>query len=252
MGYRLKEPRPPKPRRNLVDLSTPMKFFVHNGTIGHFAIPCWYQEVFRPRPTEIHDRMLHDHFGWPAPDHVDRSCQVRIPHCHTHHEIYHHGHDFLHHRPLYHQPYFVCHLHLDPDHCNHKGGCKGCRHYLDARTVFPIHLDDEGYTTFDMVIVDHRGEVVSDQVIARSAEVDEFEDWVIRVDVSPLVSDAILHPRHFFFTLYGNASEIQDTKIDAITGETKTRTWPARRDVVTIGEIIVLPSALQLSTQEEG
>ena len=262
MGYRLKEPRPHKPRRNVVDLSTPMKLYIHNDTAGHFAIPCWYQEVLKPRVTEIHDRMMHDHFGWPAPDNPDHICQIPTPRCHGHHrypgERFHYGMRFHHHRPLYHQPFFICTMHLDPDTCNHKGGCKACRHYLDARTVFPIHLSrsidedlGEGYDSLDVVIIDRDGHVIDDEEIEADAYIDEVEDWVVRLDVHPYVAHIVRHPRRFFFTIYANAAAYDETKVDARTHETVTRHHAARRDVVTTGMIIVVPSAMPLCEPED-
>lgn len=239
MGYRLQEPRPPKPRRNVVDLATPMRLFIHNGAIGHFAFPCWYQEVLRPEPAMIHDRRLHDHIGWPDPRHPDHICQAQVQHL---------GPREL--RPPHRRPHHVCRFALEPSKCNHKGGCKSCRHYLDARTVFPIHLgrsnndvNGEGYTNFYVVIVDHHGEIVPSSVINARAYVDESEDWVVRLDVEPRLEHAINHPEEFRFTIFGYAPEYTTTKVDARSGNTITKVNPARKDVVVIGRMTVMPSA---------
>lgn len=72
MGYRLPEhqhhhhARP----RHMADVATPTIVCVDNGAIARMEIPCSYVE------WHDHDRMLHDHIGWPEPRHIDRSCQL--------------------------------------------------------------------------------------------------------------------------------------------------------------------------------
>lgn len=75
MGYRIGEPKPRPPRRDVQDVATPMKIYVHNYCTARIAIPCWYDEVVAPTPACLHDRMMHDHLGWPSPNHPDRVCQ---------------------------------------------------------------------------------------------------------------------------------------------------------------------------------
>ena len=73
MGYRLPDHqhhhhhgRP----RHLVDAATPSVVCIDNGAIARIEIPCSYINWF------CHDRVLHDHLGWPEPRHVDKSCQL--------------------------------------------------------------------------------------------------------------------------------------------------------------------------------
>lgn len=69
MGY-----RQPDNRRHLVDVADQSVITIDNGTISHISIPCFYGygEYF---PGRRH-RVIHDHFGWPSPNHVDQSCQL--------------------------------------------------------------------------------------------------------------------------------------------------------------------------------
>ena len=69
MTYRLPD-KPPKRRRHLVDVATPSVICVDNGSISRIEIPCDYIH------PACHDRMLHDHLGWPEPRRHDRSCQL--------------------------------------------------------------------------------------------------------------------------------------------------------------------------------
>lgn len=71
MGYRL-----PDRRAQIFDVATKSDILVDNGTITRISIPCFYHRGRRP---PRHDRMMHDHVGWPSPDSPDRSCQVPVP-----------------------------------------------------------------------------------------------------------------------------------------------------------------------------
>ena len=61
MGYRFPD-NPPKPEDRL------MRFDVRNGAIMRVTFGCYY--------SDIHNRPMHDHLGWPEPRHPDRICQV--------------------------------------------------------------------------------------------------------------------------------------------------------------------------------
>lgn len=69
MTYRLPN-HPPERRRHLFDVATPVDVYVDNGTIARLKVPCSYVGVTH------HDHKLHDHIGWPSPDHPDDSCQI--------------------------------------------------------------------------------------------------------------------------------------------------------------------------------
>lgn len=69
MGYRLPDQKPCK-RSHIIDLSRQSFIAIDNGTISRISIPCFY------RKNVFHDRMKHDHLGWPYPGHPDDSCQL--------------------------------------------------------------------------------------------------------------------------------------------------------------------------------
>ena len=73
MGYRLPDHRPDK-KGHIIDLSRQSFIAIDNGAISRISIPCFY------RKDIFHDRMRHDHFGWPYPGHPDDSCQL-LPEC---------------------------------------------------------------------------------------------------------------------------------------------------------------------------
>lgn len=62
MGYRFSD-KPPKPEDHL------RRFDVRNGAIMRMAFMCYYAHVG-------HDPRLHDHMGWPGPQHPDDICQM--------------------------------------------------------------------------------------------------------------------------------------------------------------------------------
>lgn len=65
MGYR-------RPRRHDENHGIRSVIPVDNGTITHVMIPCFYEMDGHIYPH----RVIHDHFGWPAPDAPDDSCQL--------------------------------------------------------------------------------------------------------------------------------------------------------------------------------
>lgn len=193
MGYRTEErPRPPQ-RRSMQDTATPSRVFVHNGCTADLAIPCWYQEVHPPINVRPHDKPWHDHVGWPTPDHPDRICQlweIEHPGGHGCHEMYTH--------PGFRHPHDV-------------------RKLVDMRSVHPIHLLEEGYKdAFVEFIDEHEG-------IVATAQIDEKEDWTVRVFFDVLDPNALDKPRNYRFTVF-------------VTDGT-------RRDIVCLSVLTVLPSA---------
>lgn len=208
MGYRVHEHRPHKARRTIENITTPMRVYTTNGSIADVAFPCYYQEIVKPVPAVHHDIHWHHHIGWPVYNHPDHICQMMYT----------------------------------PNTCGHRGGCKSCRHYLDARTIFPIHLTDEkeGYAEdgFEVVFWTEDGKVDG---ITATARVDDWEDWVVRVNFQTAIMDAIQHPRHYRFTVFANAPEISEDE--------HGRYWPARRDVVGLGELVVLPSGYEITEE---
>lgn len=160
MGYRQIEHKPKPKRRNLHDTSTRNKIYIQNGVTGYFAIPCWYNEMKHPIHTHLHNIDMHDHLGWPDPDHPDRSCQS----AHRHHLHPHH-------------------LSIPYDHKRH--GWHAPHHLLDMSKVFPIHLKEEGYETISIVFDNPPDGLVG------SGSIDSNDDWIIRLSIEPQCISAI-------------------------------------------------------------
>lgn len=175
MAYRTFKPHRPKPQRSIVDIATPVRFYIHNGTMNDFALPCWYQEIYPPIPARVHNRMLHDHHGWPGPRHPDHSCQLWIP------EAGHCIHGMQ-----------ECHPH--------------CKHYINYSNVFPIHLSSEyeGYTGVSVAWVEEP------EGISINAYIDPVEDWVVRIDVDCMDPNAIEEPQVYKFTVFVNKANRRD------------------------------------------
>lgn len=213
MAYRLHEPKRHEPRRTIVDTATPLKLYMHNGTVSNFAFPCWYQEIYPPVPAVLHNRDLHDHFGWPSPTRPDRSCQLWIPeegHCI-------HGMQ-------------ECHPH--------------CRHYIDFRKVRPIHLLSE-YEGYDKAFVRW---VKEPNGIDYQAYIDPEEDWVVRLVVNCQDPNAVEEPQVYKGTLFISAEpgKTEDTTSNKglIKSSTEMVNNNYRTDIVALFELIVLPSAI--------
>lgn len=197
-GYRIDAPRPKPKRRTLQKTSTRGTVYVADGTTASLAIPCYYMEMHRPIPAAPHDRMRHDMLGWPTPDKPDSCCQEW---------------DFVN---------SCCrrtpHMECCPPHCEH---------FIDMRRLFPIHLKDEGYTSFEVEIVD------APEGLVATASLDPDDDWIVRVSIESDIgaksfSDAMITRRFSVF---------------AKTGTNK-------RDLVFNGTIVVTPTA-HLGTRRE-
>lgn len=72
MSYRLPQKADIKRMKHIRDTARQSVIFMDNGTISRISIPTFYKEY--------HDKMLHDHIGWPSPDNIDNSCQL-FPGC---------------------------------------------------------------------------------------------------------------------------------------------------------------------------
>lgn len=211
MSYRIHEhPRPVGPQRSIVDISTPIKVIVHNGTTANIAFPCWYQEIHRPIPAHHHDHHWHDYVGWPSPTHPDHCCQLWAPDRHC------------------------CSIGMHHECSPH------CHHYIDYRNVFPIHLTEEGYTGAAVKwVTDDR---TAPTGITATALIDPDEDWVVRVNLDLDDPAALEEVKKYKFTVFANAPQKATT--NPKTGQAG-RTLPARSDIVALAELIVLPSAYQ-------
>lgn len=144
MGYRIKEKQPHKPNRSMQDTATPSKIYMQNGTTAYLAIPCWYQEVKKPIPAHHHDRMHHDHVGWPSPNHPDHICQ---------------NWDFAH---------SCCSFNENKKHCDR------CHRYIDMSKLIPIHLTKEGYKS---IVVAFDG---APNGLKATGHIDK-KDWIVRI-----------------------------------------------------------------------
>ena len=154
-----------------------------------------------PVPAIRHDRELHDHHGWPNPTHPDHICQLWIP---------------------------------EKGHCIHGfSECKPhCKHFIDYKKVHPIHLlsEYEGYDPHPIIAFANED---SDDKIRIYGEIDEVEDWVVRIVVNAHDPDAVYKPQVHKFSVYLNrfSGRKGDQQILA-------------RDLVVLAELIVLPSAI--------
>ena len=95
-----------------------------------------------------------------------------------------------------------------------------CEHFIDMRKLFPIHLKDEGYTSFDVEIVD-----APDGLVA-TASLDPDDDWIIRVSIESDIGA----------NSFSNAMIDRRFSVFAKAGENK-------RDLVFNGTIVVTPTA---------
>lgn len=175
------------------DIATPGEIYVQNGATADLAIPCWYQEVHQPVRLIKHNHHLHDHVGWPAPNHPDHVCQVDRPE-----------------RTL-----------LPPGVDRPRGRRD---RYLDLGGLVPIHLSAEGYETITIAWAD-----TPDAGVMATGSIDADDDWVVRVRFDVADSSAIDEKRTYRFTVFANAPA---TSVSA-----------ARRDIICLGKLIVLPGA---------
>lgn len=206
-GYRIDAPRPKPKRRTMQKTSTRGTVYVANGTTAELAIPCYYMEMHRPIPAEPHDRMHHDMLGWPTPDKPDSCCQEW---------------DFAN-SCCRRTPHMKC----CPPHCEH---------FVDMRRLFPIHLKDEGYTRFDVDMID------KPSGLEATAYLDPDDDWVVRVriearvplnkliDMTRLPETDIITQFSVFGTIAGSSGEAGVTRRE-------------RRDLIFNGNIVVIPTA---------
>lgn len=166
MAYRFDNTPPPKP-----ELLVP-KIDVRNGGTTIVAFPCFYLEM--EKPVDWHDHHVHDHIGWPSPNHPDHICQ-KLP-------------DYT--KP----PYF-----------------NGVYGYVDMDKVTPIHLIEEGYTQaiLRMDSMD-TAEKVSSSSVNHRAYISEDEDWVVKIEFNPMLAEFKDKPIDFLFSLFVYSPESMD------------------------------------------
>lgn len=172
MGYRKLEHHHHPPRRQFHDTSTRNKMFIQNGVTGYFAIPCWYNEMKHPIHTHLHNVDMHDHLGWPNPDHPDHSCQA----AHRHH------------------------LHPEDHYDHHRHGWHHPHHLLDMSHVYPIHLKKEGYKNISVALEN------PPSGLSVTGAIDSTDDWVVRVSVTPKCRTVIDEDVDVPYTIFANGS----------------------------------------------
>lgn len=201
MSYRVHEkPHKHLARRTVEATATPMRVYVTNGSTADVAFPCFYQEVKPPKPAIHHDIHYHHHVGWPVYNHPDHICQMAYK----------------------------------PGTCGHHGGCKTCRHYLDRSTIFPIHLSEEGYTSFGVILdEEHLFEEIEHGQISATPTIDTDQDWVVRVSFYPQIEEHFHHPQRVPFV-------VRATREDEFSVDT-----------ICLGELIILPAAYEATDTED-
>lgn len=172
MGYRIGEPKPRPPRRDMSAATTPNVIYVPNCTIANLAIPCWYEEVLRPIPARIHNRDLHDHEGWPGPHHPDGSCQE---------------HEFA-----------------SEEHRHHLAW------YLDQSNLIPIHLTKEGYHVVKVALNTDKIPDEIEGSVSAVGEIDSKDDWIIRLKFSPKITSYIEDNISIPFSVYAEGDDAVD------------------------------------------
>ena len=185
MSYRIGNPPKPHGNRTVIDTTTPARFYITNGSTAMFAIPCYYQEIHKPVRAHIHNRHLHDHQGWPSPDHPDHICQLWAPDIKACKLGFHHE-------------------------CS-----RTCKHYVDMDNLIPILLIDEGYTEISITLLTDKGERLNDDRVFAYGFIDEDDQWVIRVQVAANDNDAVNHPVKYKMAVRAKCGELVDTVVVA-------------------------------------
>ena len=205
MSYRIEHHHHPHPERSAQDTATPSHLYAHNGTTARFAFPCWYQEVHPPIRAHHHNYHLHDYQGWPSPTHPDHICQLWSPDRHC------------------------CSI------GEHNECSPHCRHYLDMRTITPIHLLEEGYTEVTIAwiheMVDEEGnhyetsDTTPPDGITAVGYIDIDDDWVVRAEFAIKDPTALHHPKRYRIS------------VSAVDHNRNVS------DIIVLAELVVLPAA---------
>ena len=109
-----------------------------------------------------------------------------------------------------------------------------CRHYLDRSTIFPIHLSEEGYTSFGVILdEEHLFEEIEHGQISAIPTIDADQDWVVRVSFYPQIEEHFHHPQRVPFVV--RATRENEFSVDTIC----------------LGELIILPAAYEATDTED-
>lgn len=208
MGYRQIKKEKPRPNRTAVDIVTPSRFVLHNGGTGHFAHPCWYEEIKMPKRTKHHNRLIHDKVGWPTPERPDRSCQASD---------------------------FAYDFHRNPPGIPGFGywghGVHGpnkeyrnCRELLDMTKVFPIHLLREGYDKIEIEMID------PPVGLQAAVSFDTEKDWIIRIEFDARIPWETFEGKPIVVKFSVYVSRPQEDSVFE------------HRDLACVSELVILPA----------
>ena len=189
MLYRL-DPKPPRPRHRTVEnLTTPGTIYAANGSIATFAFPCYYQEIHPPIRAHHHCKDWHDHVGVPSPNHPDRSCQPYYEFASWWTEMHEldKGYPDYHHHPVHWR--------------------RRLRHFLDMRSLIPIHLLAEGYERVIIGIHD------KPEGLEVKGWIDKRFDHVIKISFDLQIPEAELKPQDYLFSV-SVEGHYKDSKFD--------------------------------------
>lgn len=102
-----------------------------------------------------------------------------------------------------------------------------CEHFVDMGRVIPIHFKEEGYSSVKVSVLDDERNSVDG--VKATGSIDADDDWIIRVTFDVMVP-SLLIPSDGPVT-YHYSVVVEDTDAGI-------------RDLVTIGDLIVLPAPI--------
>ena len=170
MAYR-NEPKPKQERRVIADTTTRSFIYVDNGCTASIAIPCWYENISRPKRAISHNRAQHDFEGQPTPESPDEICQAKT--------------------------YWG---EADSVFGDIDAPRTPVRRMIDMNQMVPIHLLDEGYTTVQIAFDN------APIGLSATGSIDKNEDWVVRVDIDAQCQQAIKNNLSVPFTVFVETS----------------------------------------------
>jgi hypothetical protein len=173
------------PIRTMQQTVTPMHFYIMEGAKSTFSIPCFYYEPPKPDRAHRHNRLLHDHLGWPNPGHPDTICQ----HWHWADACCGKGHTS------------PCHRH--------------CRDYLDLNVMIPLRFKAEGGSVNGVRLGGLDGWNANGLTV--TASIDTECDWIIRLAVSAQTVDTDGKRRDARVAIFMNTVHQSQTYIQPLT-----------------------------------
>lgn len=138
-------------------------------------------------------------------------------------------------------PDHICQLWVPDKHCCsiglHHECSPHCRHYIDLTGIMPIHLINEGYTSIRLAF--NASDEVPDtgDIEIQEAYIDPDDDWVVRVTLFAHDFDGLYEPAKYKMTVFALADASEH--------------GPARRDIVALTDLIILPSGYILEENDD-